>query len=117
LLTREDVLARFEADMGNAYSEPLKSPHHYNGGYFRRLLDVYGAVGTAIYLIDRDDVPYGLENLYMIGMLYCSVEAIILKPEYRIPDFEPTTPERREKARRRLRDNFNGYRAPWDDGQ
>src|SRR5258706_10904549 len=110
------IIAQFEAEMNDAYSEPLKPPHRYNGGYYRRLLDLYGAVGTAIYLIDREDVPYGLENLYRIGMLHRSVEAIILRPEYRISDM-PSTPERCEKARRRLWDNFNGYRAPWDDGQ
>ena len=50
--TREEILALFEVDMENAYKEPLKSPHHYNARYFRRLLDDYKANRNS-YLVNR----------------------------------------------------------------
>ena len=112
----EQIIAQFRDEMLNAYTEPLNSPHHYNAGWYYQMLDPnhgYGPEGTAIHLIDGDEITSGLIELYRIGMLHCSSEAIILRPAYRIPAL-PSTPERREKARRKLWDHF-GYRAPWDD--
>ena len=107
------IIGQFRAEMENAYTEPLNSRHRYNASLYRSLLDTFGPEGTAVHLIDQDDIPYGLVELAKINMLYCSAEAIILRPVYRIPDL-PSTPERREKARRKLRVNFE-YEAPWDD--
>jgi hypothetical protein len=114
----EKIIVQFRAEMDNAYTEPARPPHRYNAGWYRQMLDPnngYGPEGTAVILIDGDEITSGLIELYGIKKLHCSSEAIILRPEYRIPDL-PSTPERREKARRKLWDNF-GYKAPWDDGK
>jgi hypothetical protein len=109
----EKIITQFRAEMANAYTELLRPPHHYNAGRFRQMLDEYGPEGTAVLLIDGDTITPGLMELYRMDMLRCSSEAIILRPEYRIPDL-PSTPERRGKARRKLSHNFR-YKAPWDD--
>lgn len=111
----ERIIAQFRSEMWNAYTEPRNSRHHYHATWYRHMLEMYQPEGAAIHLIDKDDIPYGLVELAIIGMLHCSCEAIILRPIYRIPDL-PSTPERREKGRRKLQDHFK-YRAPWDDGQ
>jgi|SRR5450759_275142 len=111
----EQIIDQFRDEMWNAYTEPLHSQHRYNANWYRQMLETSGPEGTAIHLIDQDAIPYGLVELARIGMLHCSSEAIILRPAYRIPDL-PSTPQRREQARRKLLDHF-GYRAPWDDGQ
>jgi hypothetical protein len=111
----EQIIAQLRAEMWNAYTEPLNSRHHYPANWYRKMLEDYGPEGTAIHLIDGDEITSGLIELYRIGMLHCSSEAIILRPAYRIPDL-PSTPQRREQARRKLFDHF-GYKALWDDGQ
>ena len=109
------IIDQFRAEMWKAYTEPRDSRHRYKASWYYQMLEDYRPEGTAVHLIDGDEVTSGLIELARIRMLHCSSEAIILRPEYRIPDL-PSTPERREKARRKLFDNF-GYRAPWDDGR
>src|SRR6266699_290950 len=105
----EQIIAQLRAEMWNVYSEPLRLPHRYNASWYRQMLEDYGPEGTAIHLIDSDEITSGLIELANRGMLHCSSEAIILRPAYRIPDL-PSTPQRRERARRKLFDHF-GYRA------
>ena len=111
----EQIIAQFRKEMRDAHSKPFHSRHHYDATGYLWLLDNLGAEGTAIHLIDQDEITPGLIKLATIEMLDCSSEAIILRPKYRIP-YLPSTPERREKARRKLSDNFD-YSASWDDGQ
>ena len=112
----EQIIAQFRAEMWNAYTEPSRPPYRYIARWYYQMLEEYGPEGTAVHLIDSDEITSGLTALADLKMLRCSSEAIILRPEYRIPDL-PSTPQRREQARRKLFDHFNGYRAPWDDGR
>lgn len=116
MTTREEIARQFEKDMWDAYLKPFHSLYHYNATGYRQMLDDFKPEGTAILLIDGEETNSGFITLGDIHMLEWSVEAIILKPKYRIPDFAPTTPERRTKARQRLWNYFN-YKAPWDDGK
>jgi hypothetical protein len=49
----DKIIAQFRAEMWNAYTEPLKSQHHYNASWYRQMLETYGPEGTAIHLIDK----------------------------------------------------------------
>jgi hypothetical protein len=100
--------------MRNSYIVPLKHKPSYNGRYFWQMVQDYGARGAAEKILASEEIPSGLIALYHLGMLDLSVEAIVLKPQYKEPH-QLFTAQQREKARQRLKFHFN-YTAPWDTG-
>lgn len=86
-LTDEDVgigalKDMFEKDMFYIYEES-KRRIGYNATRFLQMLRTHGGVETARQVIGKKDEPEGLKRLREHGCLEISVEAYVLKPEYK----------------------------------
>jgi len=81
-INQEQLELQFEADLMVLYEEEkrrcLRSPQRFN-----QLLQRYGPVGTARYLLDNPQIPSGFTDLVLCGCRELSVEALALRPEYR----------------------------------
>jgi hypothetical protein len=70
----------------------------YTAAYFLRLISEIGPLATAKQLINSDTPSDGFSRLYDLGRLDLSVEALILRTEWR----DLFTTEERRRARARL---------------
>ena len=88
---------RFEQEMRNIYLT-AKNECGYNASRFLQLLSSKGGLAAAKQLIRKPGGTDGFTTLWEHGRLDLSVEAHILKPEYR----ELFTDEERDLCRERL---------------
>lgn len=72
----------------------------YYAAYFKRMLDQYGGLETARRLLREDEPQSGLLRLWELDALDISVEATVLRPQFR----ELFTGDELTTARQRLRD-------------
>lgn len=94
---------RFTEDMQSIYIIAKKNLK-YNATRFLQIISEKGAVQAAKVLISKSDGTYGFEVLWKNNRLDLSVEAHVLKDEYK----ELFTDEEREICRKRLREfNYN----------
>ena len=70
----------------------------YKASYFHRMLNQHGGVGTAKLLLATDDVRYGFRELWEHGRVDLTVEAQVLRKEFR----GLFTDKELERARERL---------------
>ena len=77
-----DLEKRFHEDMLNTYDTALEE-FGYRASRFMQLVSNFGGVQAAHQLISKVGNTYGLEELYLNRRLDLSVEALVLKPEYR----------------------------------
>jgi hypothetical protein len=82
----------------------------YRPTYFLQMIEMYGGVETARRLIMNEQASAGFRRLWEMQRLDMTIEAFVLKPEYR----SLFNQEERAKARQRLEELH--YRAPWDTG-
>lgn len=82
--------------MARIYEEAKKEG--YTASYFLRMLSEHGGVETARRLVNADTPSEGFTRLWMMSRLDLSVEALILKPEWK----SLFSDEERERARERL---------------
>lgn len=94
---------KFDADMQNIY-KTAKKELGYNATRFLQLISQIGGLQAAKKLISKDGGTYGFEVLWEHKRLDLSVEAHVLKPEYK----ELFIEEERTLCRERL-ENF-GYK-------
>jgi len=90
---------KFTADMQNIYLT-AKRELGYNATRFLQLLSEKGGLQAAKILISKDGGTYGFEVLWEHKRLDLSVEAHVLKPEYK----ELFSDGEREACRKRLKD-------------
>lgn len=104
-----DEERRFRSELLDAVSECRRigySPNRFVG-----MLNLRGSFEVARSLLGARDVSEGFTTLWEKGRLDLSVEAIVLKPQWR----EHFSTEEVETARRRLSEV--NYHAPWDTGE
>lgn len=88
----------FEKAMYQSY-ENVGTETGYWGHRFRQMIPRKGGVGTAKYLLAKEDgISGGFNAIWKAHKLELSVEAQVLKPRFR----DLFTPEEREIARERL---------------
>lgn len=92
-----DLEKKFNADMQNIYIT-AKKKLKYNATRFLQLVSEKGGLQAAKILIAKDGGTYGFEVLWENRRLDLSVEAHVLKEEYR----ELFTDEEREICKKRL---------------
>lgn len=92
-----DLEKRFEQDMLNIYTT-AKKECGYNATRFLQMIGVKGGLVTAKQLINKEGGTEGFTTLWMCHRLDLSVEAHVLKPEYR----DLFTDEDRKMCRGRL---------------
>lgn len=90
---------RFHEDMKNIYFT-AKKELKYNASRFFQVVSREGGVKAAKQLVSKSGGTYGFEVLWENKRLDLSVEALVLRPEYR----ELFTNEERETCRNRLRE-------------
>jgi hypothetical protein len=95
---------KFDKDMINIYWE-AKRELNYTASRFMQLILEKGGLRAAKQLITKDGGTSEFTTLYEMGRLDLSVEAHVLKPEYK----ELFTEEEREICRGRLKKY--GYKA------
>jgi hypothetical protein len=83
--------------------ESAKNKCGYTATRFMQMLSRYGGVETAKRLLGSDDTQYGFTELYLCGRLDLTVEAHVLKPEFKSLFSE----EHRRRAKERL--EAHGY--------
>lgn len=88
--------------------ERARNECNYNATYFLRMVHERGGVVAAKSLLAGSVPQYGLGRLWECHRLDLSVEAHVLKPEFRTL----FTCQERAEARRRLKEYR--YDAPWD---
>ncbi|MDD3417209.1 MAG: hypothetical protein PHY47_24975 [Lachnospiraceae bacterium] len=93
----ESLEKRFNEDMKQIYQR-AKKELNYNATRFMQLLSEKGGVQAAKQLISKDGGTYGFEVLWENHRLDLSVEAHVVKTEYR----ELFSKEEIEKCRNRL---------------
>jgi len=76
-----DLERRFESAMRDIYFR-AKRECRYNAERFYQMIDQRGAIETAKSLISKPEGSDGFTNLYMMGRLDLTVEALVLKDEY-----------------------------------
>ncbi len=76
-----DLEKKFHEDMLDTYDSALE--FGYRASRFMQLVSTFGGVQAAHQLIARTGNTYGLEELYLNHRLDLSVEALVLKEEYR----------------------------------
>lgn len=76
-----DLESRFDHEMHTLY-EQAKSLDYF-GNRFKQILDKHGGPETARRLLAVSEPQEGLFRLWEIGALEMSVEAAVLKPEFR----------------------------------
>jgi len=57
--------------------------HHYNPSYFMQMLAEHGGVETAKRLLAANEPQTGLFELYHLGLLHESMEAVVLQEKFR----------------------------------
>lgn len=87
---------KFHRAMARIYEEAKKEG--YTASYFLRMLSEHGGVETARRLVNAEAPSEGFTRLWMMKRLDLSVEALILKPEWK----SLFSDEERERARDRL---------------
>lgn len=92
-----EIQKRFHKDMLNIY-QTAKRELGYNANRFLQMLSDIGGVETAKRLITKEDGTYGFSILYEHKRLDLSVEAFVLKEDYRTLFSD----EERELCRARL---------------
>ncbi|MCG2719880.1 MAG: hypothetical protein L6266_04075 [Nanoarchaeota archaeon] len=97
----EKLELQFNRDMWGIYSNTITETK-YNPGYFRKMLDDFGGLGTAKKLLAKDDTSSGFTELYELDRLDLTVEALIIdnKEKYK----KLFSDEEIETADRRLRE-------------
>ncbi|MCL4441210.1 MAG: hypothetical protein M1609_11665 [Firmicutes bacterium] len=93
---------QFNSAMKKIYNR-AKAECGYNAGYFLKLLSERGGLGAAKYLLQTRDISSGFTELCLCGRLDLTVEAYVLKPEFK----ELFTEEELRGAELRLREH--GY--------
>jgi len=101
------VEQRFRTELLDLIAECKKLK--YNPSRFSQMIGAkpFEAVRS---LLNASETSDGFGTLFQLKRLDLSVEAVVLKPEWR----ECFTQAERDSARRRLADA--GYKAPWDNG-
>jgi len=101
-----------ELDFQNALEAAINECHKigYHPTGFMGMITSSGAFEAVRRLLDKHDGASGFTELLLKGRLDLSVEAIVLKPEWRTC----FSPQELDTARRRLAEAR--YQAPWDDG-
>lgn len=94
-----NVNSAFDEAMFDIYRR-AKLETGYNATIFLKMLHDRGGISTAKYLLNSEKPSDGYTNLYDLGRLDLTVEAMIIE-EPRWHDL--FTPEELKKARRRLR--------------
>ncbi len=102
----DDLEKAFDQEMRDSYYQAARLG--YRSTYFLRVVQEHGGLETAHRLLGTDAPSEGLARMWELGRLDMSLEAIVLKPEYR-PLFDE---EERRIARERLA--AMEYVAPWD---
>ena len=75
-----------------------KSACGYDARRFHQMLSEFGGLNTAKRLLATDEIQYGFTELYFCGRLDLTVEAHVVKPEFR----GLFTEEELRRARQRL---------------
>ena len=88
---------KFDSDMQNIY-KTAKKELGYKATRFLQLLSQVGGLQSAKILIAKDGGTYGFEVLWEYKRLDLSVEALVLKPEYK----ELFTDEEKTLCQKRL---------------
>lgn len=91
---------KFDSAMWNIY-HTAKDAYNYNATIFMQMLTNYGGVNTAKKLLSKEKVQYGFTELWLCKRLDLTVEAHVLKPEFK----ELFTNEELKQARKRLLDH------------
>ena len=94
----EQLEKKFNQDMHKIYTS-AKNDFKYNASRFIQLVSEKGGVLAAKQLIMKDGGTYGFEILWENKRLDLSIEAHVLKPEYR----ELFTQEEIDTCKRRLK--------------
>jgi len=92
----QELKDKFHAAMITTYEEGVK--RGYYPTYFLRMLHEYGGVDTAKRLLAKQEVQTGLMKLYELELLDSSMEAYVIKEQFK-PLFSA---EEINEARRRL---------------
>lgn len=88
---------QFDKEMMNVYNSALRKCNYKATRFLQMFLEHKGVM-TAKMLLSKRDVQYGCTELYLCGCLGLSMEALVLKPEYKAL----FTEEDLHKANRRL---------------
>jgi hypothetical protein len=75
-----DLVRRFERDMEGIYDGAKAIG--YNATRFLMMLREHGGLETAHRLFWSSDISYGFTELWMLGRLDLTVEALVVRPEY-----------------------------------
>ena len=94
-----DEEARFESAMVDIYRR-AKNEVGYNATYFLRVVQEHGGLAAAKRLLVGDVAQSGLMKLWELSRLELSMEALVVRPEFR----DLFSPEEVEMARTRLRE-------------
>lgn len=86
----------FHRAMARIYEEAKKEG--YTASYFLRMLSEHGGVETARRLVNANTPSEGFTRLWMMKRLDLSVEALVLKPEWK----SLFNDDERNRARNRL---------------
>jgi len=99
---------QFHADMVGIY-ERARDELGYQASYFLQMVLDLGGLATAKHLVMAGQLHEGFVRLWQEGRLDLSVEALVLKPQYR----DLFSDEERDHARRRLEEL--GYHPDWGE--
>ena len=95
-----ELILQFNKDMWGIYFSTVNETK-YNPGYFRKMLDDLGGLGTAQELLVKNKPSSGFTELWGLGRLDLTVEALIIdnKEKYKelFSDKELKTANRRLK--------------------
>jgi hypothetical protein len=105
-MAEHELARRLEAELLTTY-DIAKRECRYNAMYFLEMIQTHGGLETVKRLLASSTVPSGLGQLWECGRLDISVEAVVLRPEYR-PLFSE-----RELAVAAGRLEELGYLPPW----
>jgi len=92
----QELKDKFHASMITTYEEGVK--RGYYPTYFLGMLHEYGGVDTAKRLLAKQEVQTGLMRLYELGLLDSSMEAYVIKEQFKTL----FSAEEINEARRRL---------------
>lgn len=90
-----ELVRRFDRDMENIYVQANAIGYHATD--FLRMLREHGGLDTAHRLLSSATISYGFTQLWLMGRLDLTVEALVLRPEYAplFSDAELTTARQR----------------------
>ena len=81
-MMKNDIEIKFENAMKDIHYR-AKKECKYNAERFNQMIDRRGALETARYLISKADGFDGFTNLYIVGRLDLTVEALVLDELYK----------------------------------